>query len=423
MTKYWLDYDKDTDFPIQNLPYGVFKLTPEDRARCGVAIGDYVLDLLEVANKGLLSSHYPWMDTLKQTTLNDFMSLGKDIWQLTRKEIIHLLTSDQSKLLMFPEKESILKKRKDVTMCLPAHIGDYTDFYSSLEHATNVGTMFRGKDNALQPNWKHLPVAYHGRSSSVVISGTPIIRPRGQLQKNKENPKDGSIFSTCKLLDFELEMGCFLGSSSLLGQPITMENADKHIFGYVLMNDWSARDIQKWEYIPLGPFTAKNFGTTISPWIVTPDALEAFKTKPSCHQQDPQPLPYLQDPDYTSYNIQLSVALQGESMDTPSIITKSNFKNMYWNPRQQLVHHTVSGCPIRPGDLFGSGTISGSQPDSYGSMLELNWKGSKEINLGKGETRKFLQDNDTVIITGYCQGPDYRIGFGTCQGKIKPSHS
>ena len=420
MNKYWLDYDIHSDFPIQNLPYGVFKKNLEDRARCGIAIGDYVLDLSQVVQKKLFQDDYPWMTTFKQTTLNDFMSQGKEVWQLARKMITDLLTLDNSKLLILKplERNDILIKRDTIIMCLPAHIGDYTDFYSSLEHATNVGTMFRGKENALQPNWKHLPVAYHGRSSSVVISGTPIVRPHGQLQKNKENPKEGSIFSTCKLLDFELEMGCFLGSGNKLGEPITMENANKHIFGYVLMNDWSARDIQKWEYVPLGPFTAKNFGTTISPWIVTPEALLDFKTKPSCLGQDPPPLLYLQDPDYTSYDIQLSVAIQGEKMDRPTIVSNSNFKNMYWNPRQQLVHHTVSGCPIRPGDLFGSGTISGSKPDSYGSMLELSWKGTKTIDLGNGETRKFLQNNDTVIIKGFCQGDNYRIGFGSCVGQI-----
>ncbi len=420
--KYWLNYDNDCHFSIQNLPYGVFKTSDNSKPRCGVAIGYYVLDLYLVNEYNLFEKKYDWCEAFTHENLNNFMSLGINIWKLARSEIIKLLTSDDSKLLNNKEIKNILKPINDVIMCLPASIGDYTDFYSSIEHATNVGTMFRGVENALQPNWKHLPVGYHGRASSVVISGTDIIRPMGQLQIDKNDPKKGSMFSECKLLDFELEIGCFVGKGTKMGERININNADDHIFGYVLMNDWSARDIQKWEYVPLGPFTAKNFATTISPWIVTAEALKAFESETSSVVQDnPVPLEYLIDSNYCSYDINLFVSIQSNDMKDPVTICKSNFKNMYWNPRQQLVHHSVTGCPMKPGDLLGSGTISGKTPDSYGSMLELSWKGTKNIVLNNNETRKFLKNYDTIIMTGYCQGKNYKVGFGNCIGKILPS--
>jgi fumarylacetoacetase len=282
--------------------------------------------------------------------------------------------------------------------------------------------MFRGPDNALQPNWLHLPVGYHGRSSTIVVDGTPVRRPKGQLQADATDPKKGSVFGACRLMDFELEMGAFVGIPNEMGESVDITKADEHIFGLVLLNDWSARDIQKWEYVPLGPFTAKNFATTISPWIVTLDALEPFKAPTSAvEQKDPEPLPYLRDPDYHSYDINLEVYIKGEGMEKDALVTRSNFKNLYWNVRQQLVHHTVTGCNMRPGDLLGSGTISGPTPESYGSMLELSWKGSKTIDIGGGNTRKFLQDNDEVLMTGFCQGDGYRVGFGDCNGKILPA--
>jgi len=306
-------------------------------------------------------------------------------------------------------------------MHLPAKVGDYTDFYSSREHATNVGIMMRGAANALQPNWLHLPVGYHGRASSVFLSGVNVVRPSGQLQKNAEDPAQGSIHGPCRLMDFELEMAFFVGGAPTVpGTTLSMAEAEDHIFGLVLMNDWSARDIQKWEYVPLGPFGAKNFGTSISPWVVTLDALAPFKCATSAGvQADPAPLPYLTDPEYGSYNIDLGVHIQGAGMAKPETVCKSNFRNLYWNVKQQLVHHAVTGCTMQPGDLLGSGTISGTPQDSFGSMLELSWKGSREVKLGdSGEVRKFLRDGDKVIMTGTCGGG---VGFGTVEGTVLPA--
>ncbi|XP_070353293.1 fumarylacetoacetase isoform X4 [Equus asinus] len=312
------------------------------------------------------------------------------------------------------------------TCCLPAKPGsemtrsfgssDYTDFYSSWQHATNVGIMFRGKENALVPNWLHLPVGYHGRASSVVVSGTPIRRPVGQMRPDDSKPP---VYGACKLLDIELEMAFFVGPGNKFGEPIPISKAHEHIFGMVLMNDWSARDIQKWEYVPLGPFLGKSFGTTISPWVVPMDALMPFAV-PNL-EQDPRPLPYLRHDQPYTFDINLSVALKGEGMSQPATICRSNFKHMYWTMLQQLAHHSVNGCNLRPGDLLASGTISGPEPESFGSMLELSWKGTKVIELGNGHTRTFLLDGDEVIITGHCQGDGYRIGFGQCAGKVLPA--
>jgi len=302
-------------------------------------------------------------------------------------------------------------------MILPAQIGDYTDFYSSREHATNVGIMFRGKENALMPNWLHLPVGYHGRASSVVPSGTPLHRPMGQI---KPADQPAPEWGACKLLDFEIEMGYFIGVGNKLGERINIKNAEDYIFGLVLMNDWSARDIQTWEYVPLGPFCAKNFGTTISPWIVTLDALEPFKI-PGYDQSEPAPLPYLKDEVPGSYDVKLFASLKTPTLDTPHVISSTNFKHMYWSMKQQITHHTSTGCNLRPGDLCASGTISGPTEDSYGSMLELTWRGANPIKLPNGEERKFLQDGDTVIFNGYAQGDGYRIGFGECSGTVLPA--
>jgi fumarylacetoacetase len=301
----------------------------------------------------------------------------------------------------------------EVELHLPAAIGDYTDFYSSKEHASNVGTMFRGPENALMPNWLYLPVAYHGRASSVVPSGTAIRRPQGQT---KADDAPAPTFGPSRLLDFEVEMGFFIGPGNILGRPIPVSAAADHIFGLVLVNDWSARDIQRWEYQPLGPFLAKNFATTISPWVVTLEALEPFRCPGPA--QEPRPLPYLQSVGHWAYDIQLEVALQSEAMSEAVIITRSNFRYLYWNMAQQLAHHTVNGCNLRPGDLLASGTISGPTPDSYGSMLELTWRGTKPIHLPTGETRTFLHDGDQLSLTGWCQGDGYRVGFGQVMGKI-----
>uniref|UniRef100_K3WMZ7 Fumarylacetoacetase n=1 Tax=Globisporangium ultimum (strain ATCC 200006 / CBS 805.95 / DAOM BR144) TaxID=431595 RepID=K3WMZ7_GLOUD len=418
--------DMESDFPIQNLPYGVFSTKTNEHKRIGVAIGNFVLDLSVVANEGLFEGFDA--ACFNESSLNSFMAQGHHAWALARATIQKLLSADEPTI----RDNEVLKAKalissQNVIMHLPAKIGDYTDFYSSREHATNVGIMFRGKDNALQPNWLHLPVGYHGRASSVVVAGTDVRRPRGQLQADKADPSKGSIFAPSRILDFELEMAFFVGPSNELGDPISMDKAEEHIFGVVLMNDWSARDIQKWEYVPLGPFGSKNFATTISPWVVTLAALEPFRCEPSFGpvQQDPTPLPYITDPNYArgTYNIELHVAIQPENDPESYVITKSNFRNMYWTMKQQLVHHTITGCNMQPGDLLGSGTISGQTDDSLGSMLELSWQGSRDIPLGSSsKVRKFIQDGDRVTVTGFCQGDGYRIGFGPCDGKVLPAH-
>jgi fumarylacetoacetase len=328
----------------------------------------------------------------------------------------NLLSADEAKLRDNEALRSrVLIPMNDVEMMLPVEIGDYTDFYSSEQHATNVGTMFRGPENALKPNWKHLPVGYHGRASSVVVSGTDLHRPQGQtIPNDDENP----VFGPSKLLDFELEVGFLPGQGNKLGDRISVKNAREHIFGLMLVNDWSARDIQKWEYVPLGPFLAKNWATSVSPWIVSLDALEPFKTEGP--EQDPQPLPYLQT-DQGWYDIDLEVYLQGEDMDEPHCISRSNYKNLYWSMNQQLAHQTVTGCNVQPGDLYASGTISGDTKDAYGSMLELTWKGENPLQFPNGEERKFIEDGDTITMTGYGQADGYRIGFGEVSGHILPA--
>ncbi|XP_065655482.1 fumarylacetoacetase isoform X2 [Hydra vulgaris] len=408
---------EDSHFPIQNLPYGIFSTNGTD-PRIGVAIGDHVLDLSKVKHLFDGPELKNKEDVFAQTTLNAFMSLGRAAWKEARATLQRLLSKDEVILQNDHSlREIALVHQSQVKMHLPAKIGDYTDFYSSRDHATNVGIMFRGKDNALMPNWLHLPVGYHGRASSVVVSGTPIRRPCGQSSTDEITP----VFGPCKILDFELEMAFFCGPGNSLGETITAENANDHIFGFVIMNDWSARDIQKWEYLPLGPFTAKNFGTTISPWVVTVDALEPFLLENVA--QVPEPMPYLHHSDPFRFNIELTVSIKGEDMTEPGIACQSNFKHMYWTPKQQLAHHTVTGCNIQPGDLMGSGTISGPDQSSFGSMLELSWKGTRDVLLGNGHVRKFLKDGDNVIMTGCAIGDGYRVGFGECAGTILPAHS
>lgn len=431
----WVPVSASSHFPIQNLPFGIFSTVQTPWRRAGVAIGDHVLDLFCLSNHGLLDGLGYSPHIFGESTLNSFMELERPAWRATRTRLQDLL-SDKNVDTRLSSNETLkalaLIPLSEAIMHMPAKIGDYTDFYSSREHATNVGIMFRGVENALQPNWLHLPVGYHGRSSSVVISGTDVVRPQGQVQADAADPKKGSNFSPCRLLDFELEMGVFLGGKgNELGRPLTIEEAEDKIFGLVLLNDWSARDIQAWEYVPLGPFTAKNFCTSISPWIVTLEALEDFRTETSAGpvQADPVPLPYLQDKDYarSTYDIRLEVALKGPKDPEASVISVSNLRYMYWNMRQQLVHHSVTGCPMTPGDLLGSGTISGPTQDSFGSMLELSWRGSREVVLNKSTEeppiRKFLKDGDDVIITGFAQGDGYRIGFGEVSGKILPAGS
>ncbi len=411
----WVDVAPESHFPIQNLPFGIFRRAGE-APRAGVAIGDFVLDLAALEAAGLLDSPSS-RGVFSQRSLNAFMALGRPAWRAARATISRLLRHDEPALRDSAERRrKALIPKADVEMLLPAEIGDYTDFYSSREHATNVGVMLRGPDNALMPNWLHLPVAYHGRASSVVVSGTDLRRPLGQT---KADDATAPTFGPSRSLDFELEMGFFVGPGNRLGEPIPIAAAPEHIFGLVLVNDWSARDVQRWEYQPLGPFLAKNFGTTVSPWVVSLDALEPFRC--AGPRQDPEPLPYLRGPGDGAFDVRLEVLLQTATLDRAHRVCASNLKYLYWNVCQQLAHHAVNGCNLRPGDLLASGTISGPTPDSYGSLLELAWKGTKPIELPNGERRVFLQDEDRVTLTGWCQGQGYRVGFGEATGRILPA--
>jgi fumarylacetoacetase len=409
----FIEVSPDSHFPLENLPFGIFKPRSE-RARVGVAIGDLVLDLSVLEDAGKLALE---RKVFASDSLNDFLSLGRPAWRKTREILQRLLSANTSELRDDAAlRERALHKQSEVAMQLPARIGDYTDFYSSYHHAHNVGTMLRGAENALMPNWKWLPVGYHGRASSIVVSGTDVRRPWGQIK-----PPDAAepIFSPTRSFDYELETAFLIGPGNSLGEPVPIEKAEEHIFGLVLMNDWSARDVQAWEYQPLGPFLAKNFCTSISPWVVTLDALEPFR-KP-LPPQDPAPLSYLRAPNDFTYDINLEAQLQTSSMSAPHIITRTNFLNLYWSIAQQLAHHTVGGCNLQPGDLLASGTISGPTEESRGCMLELTWRGANPLTLPNGETRKWLEDGDALTITGWSQGDGYRIGFGEVTGKILPA--
>lgn len=412
--KTWLDTSPNTDFPIQNIPFGVF-LTRDDIVTIGTRIGDYAIDLGALHQLGYFKGIDLTDDIFLQDTLNDFISDGRKTWRLVRDRIADIFDMENPALRDNKDHRShILFTVDEVEMQLPVQVGDYTDFYSSKEHATNVGIMFRGKENALMPNWLHIPVGYHGRSSSIVPSGINIRRPWGQILPNGETEP---IFGTSKMLDFELEMAFITTDANVLGEPIPVNEAEEYIFGLVLFNDWSARDIQKWEYVPLGPFLGKSFASSISPWIVTLDALEPFRVegpKPEIEQ-----LPYLQYEGKKSFDVHLEVYITPEDGEENKI-SSSNFKYMYWNMSQQLAHHTINGCNVNSGDMMGSGTISGESPDSFGSMLELTWRGEKPIKLSDGTERKFINDNDTVTLKGYCENDEVRIGFGECKAKLLP---
>ncbi|GAA4303885.1 fumarylacetoacetase [Aestuariibaculum suncheonense] len=411
----WLHVDKNSDFPIQNIPFGVF-LTRDDIITIGTRIGDTAIDLGALHQLGYFDGIPLTDDIFLQDSLNDFIADGRKTWRAVRDRIAEIFDSNNTTLKNNKShKEIVLFRLDEIEMQLPVEVGDYTDFYSSIEHATNVGTMFRDPDNALLPNWLHIPVGYHGRSSSVIPSGIPVHRPQGQtLPDGATEP----VFGPSKLVDFELEMAFITTAANDLGEPIPVDEAEEYIFGLVLLNDWSARDIQKWEYVPLGPFLAKNFATSISPWIVTLDALEPYRV------EGPKPikpqLDYLKSTSKKkSFDIHLEVSIQPEGAKE-NLVSKSNFKYMYWNISQQLAHHTINGCPVNSGDLMGSGTISGPTPDSYGSMLELTWKGEKPIKLKDGTERKFINDNDTVIMRGFCEKDGTRIGFGEVSTKLLP---
>lgn len=410
----------ESHFPIQNLPFGVFRPRAGGDPRVGVAIGDQILDLSVLERGGLLHSPgFPDREhsLFDRPSLNSFMACGRKVWKAVRERVSLLLREDEPLLRDDTElcREALVPMR-DAEMLLPVEIGDYTDFYSSREHATNVGTLVRGPQNALNPNWLHLPVAYHGRASSVVVSGTDLHRPNGQTMAEGAA---GPAFGPSRTVDFELEMGLFVGTGNALGVPIPVDKASQHVFGLVHVNDWSARDIQRWEYVPLGPFLAKSFGTSISPWIVTLDALEPFRTRGP--KQDPEPLPYLRGPREAAYNVHLEVLLLGSGMREPARICRSNLRYLYWNFAQQVAHHTSNGCNLRTGDLLATGTISGPAADSLGSLLELTKGGREPLKLPGGATRAFLEDGDRVTITGWCQGDGYRVGFGEVSGTLLPA--
>ncbi|MEH2592912.1 fumarylacetoacetase [Bradyrhizobium sp. AZCC 1721] len=408
----FIPVDPTSHFPIQNLPYGVFSAKDGLAPRIGVAIGDYVLDLWQLAQDCRFDLVEPAVFAAPQ--LNAFMAMGPKVWSSARARISELLRDDHPELR---DNEKLRKRAlvpmADVKLHLPFAVSGYTDFYSSKEHATNVGVMFRGKDNALQPNWLHMPIGYNGRASTVVVSGTPVRRPRGQL---KPPTADMPSFGPCKRLDFELEMGVVIGQPSVMGEMLTEKQAEEMIFGFVILNDWSARDIQQWEYVPLGPFQAKVFATSISPWVVTREALEPFRLHGPA--QDPKPLPYLQQTQPNNYDMALEVDLRAAPMNAPKNISRTNFKYMYWSSVQQLVHHASSGCAMNVGDLLGSGTISGPEKDQRGSLLEISWNGTEPVELAEGVKRSFLEDGDSLVMRGWCQGDGYRVGFGEVEGTI-----
>ena len=413
--KSWLTVLEDSDFPIQNIPFGVF-LTKDDVITIGTRIGNYAIDLGALQQLHYFEGIELTDDMFMQDTLNDFISDGKKTWRLVRNRIADLFDANNPKLRDNEKhKDIIIFNIEDVEMQLPVLIGDYTDFYSSKEHATNVGKMFRDAENALLPNWLHIPVGYHGRSSTIVPSGIPVHRPMGQMLPAGETEP---VFGSSRLVDFELETAFITTDANVMGENIPINEAEDYIFGMVLLNDWSARDIQKWEYVPLGPFLAKNFASSISPWIVTMDALEPFRVKGPT--QEPKPLPYLQLSGKHAFDIHLEAYIDTASSETPTLVTKSNFKHMYWTMSQQLTHHTSNGCRVNSGDMMGSGTISGPTPNSFGSMLELTWGGKNPITLNDGTERKFINDNDTVIMKGFCKNSTVRIGFGEVSSKLLP---
>ena len=416
--KSWIESANDPEchFPLQNLPYGVARIG-DGPARCVVAIGDNVADLSVLENHGLVTACDNGT-VFDQAELNSFMELGADAWSTVRTSLTQLLADDGNPALKDNAdlRKKVIVTMADVTMHLPFKVAEFTDFYAGRQHAINVGTMFRGAENALPPNWLHIPIGYNGRASSVVVSGTPVPRPLGQTKApDAEMPS----FGPCKRLDIELEMGAVVGTASRPGEPVSVAQADDMIFGYVLLNDWSARDIQAWEYQPLGPFQAKAFATSISPWVVSKAALEPFRV--STPDREKPLLPYLNEPGPMSYNIRLQVFMQPAGSDRATCISTTNYDNLYYSAAQQLAHHASSGCKMNVGDLLGSGTISGPDKSQYGSLLEITWGGKEPLALDGGEQRTFIEDGDALTLTGWAQGQGYRIGFGECTGTILPA--
>lgn len=417
----WIPVPVDSEFPIQNLPYGVFR-RPGEAARVGVAIGNRILDLDIVAEAGLLDGYaeLPW-GVFAQESLNPFMALGHEVWRAVRRRVSSLLEFDNREIRgKWGLAERALVPMPDVELMLAFHPGDYVDFYSSIEHATNLGKMFRPDSDPLLPNWRWLPVGYHGRASSVVVSGSPVVRPRGQVKADEGPPR----YEPTRALDFELEVGFVTGAGNPHGSPITIDRAEEHIFGIVLVNDWSARDIQRWEYVPLGPFLGKSFLTSVSPWVVPLDAIAPYRIAGPA--QDPPPLEHLATSEPWAIDMNLEVAIgtmqMAERGDDPYTVTRTNFSEMYWTMAQQLAHATSNGARTRPGDLFASGTVSGSTPDSYGSMIELSWRGTQPVGFPDGTSRVYLADGDTVVMRGWCGGAGRpRVGFGDVLGTVWPA--
>lgn len=408
--KSWIEVPENSDFPIQNIPFGIAKSGKQ--VFVATRIGNTVINLHQLAKMGFFDVN---AEVFKSYKLNKFIKLGKAFTRQVRDEISSIFSTENAANKDNQKITEALYRVEDVEMLMPVRVGDYTDFYSSEQHAYNVGCMFRDPNNALLPNWKYIPVGYHGRSSSIVVSGTPVHRPKGQQKPSDNEPP---IFGPCKLLDFELEMAFVTYPGKPLGDSISTKEADNYIFGMCIFNDWSARDIQKWEYVPLGPFLAKNFASSISPWIVTLDALEPFRVEGPV--QDPEVFDYLKYDGKKHIDIHLEVAIQPEN-STEKVVSKSNYKYMYWNMNQQLAHHTVNGCNIKAGDMMASGTISGNDESAYGSMLEISWKGTKPISMPDGSERKFILDKDTVIMRGFAQKNGVRVGFGEVKTKILPA--
>ncbi len=408
--KSWININEDSDFSIHNIPFGIFSVNGSGE-RMGTAIGDKVLDLRKANELGIFEGIDVPAEVFDNKYINDFMALGKSITNAVRDRIQAELCDESSVL---KDNPNTFYEQSRVTMHLPVEVRDYTDFYSSIEHATNVGMLFRDPENALLPNWKHLPVGYHGRASSIIGSGQPIHRPVGQTKPPEGDP----VFGPCRLLDFELEMAFIIGRKSELGNRITIDKAKEYIFGMALFNDWSARDIQKWEYVPLGPFLGKSFASSLAPWVVTMEALDYFRV--SGPVQEPKVLPYLAYEGSQNYDVNLEVTLFPDGGEE-TVISESNYKFMYWNQLQQLAHHTVNGCNVNVGDLMASGTISGKDEHSYGSLLEITQAGKKTLTLNGGEERKFIQDNDSVTMRGYCEKDGRRVGFGEVTAKILPA--
>ncbi|GAA0879397.1 fumarylacetoacetase [Algoriphagus jejuensis] len=410
----WVEIPKASDFTIYNLPFGIFrnkKLSP----RIGIAIGDKIVDLSVLDQEGFFANLFLPEGIFLKDSLNELIALGKIQTKKIRDRVQALLLADNGELRDHSARGKVMVTRKEAEMLMPVKIGDYTDFYSSMEHASNLGKMFRDPENALLPNWKHLPVGYHGRASSIVVSGTPIHRPKGQI---KDPNSDIPTFGTTRKLDFELEMAFITGKQTKLGDSVSTADAEDYIFGFVLFNDWSARDIQAWEYVPLGPFLGKSFGSSISPWVVTLEALEPFRT--ASPVQEPEVLEYLKCASDHSFDINLEVYLQPDEKKATKI-SSANYKAMYWNVAQQLAHHTVNGCNINVGDIMASGTISGTTEDSFGSMIELSWNGSRAVELAEGGERTFVEDGDKVIMKGYAEKDGIRVGFGEVSGQILPA--